>query len=220
MSKFTVTSNTLYAIDPCYVGNRSYKNETICNVVPGVWDSTTVQVPDNLFKLPYPRIAELIIWNTEKVSNHEEITDWKEDPLLNVSVDSGQAGFFDASLYPTNPDDEYEKWYLDICDQTEGPEVQVPFSDKEIQWRLDSYRKALEKIDNVNKNIEEMVNEYHEDLKTMYNICYANTDIANVGFGVATASGYGDGGYGVQLHYDNNGNVIAAKIIFISDNNF
>ena len=40
--------------------------------------------------------------------------------------------------------------------------------------------------------------------------------IANVGFGVATSSGYGDGGYDCFIRRDHEGRIVAAKIVFIS----
>lgn len=44
--------------------------------------------------------------------------------------------------------------------------------------------------------------------------------IANVGFGVATSSGFGDGGYDCFIHRDIDGNIVAAKIVFISEDEY
>lgn len=43
------------------------------------------------------------------------------------------------------------------------------------------------------------------------------TDIANVGFGVTTSSGFGDGGYNCYIGKNSEGKIVAAKIVFIGE---
>lgn len=46
------------------------------------------------------------------------------------------------------------------------------------------------------------------------------TDIANVGFGVATSSGFGDGGYECFIGKNDEGSIVAAKIVFIGEDEY
>lgn len=221
MSRFKVLSNSIVAIDPCYVGARLVEETTINNVLPGIWDSATKQVPDNLFKLPHSRNSELIVWNTEFFSDIEEISEWEETELY-VSVDSGQAGFFDVMKYPSVANDERRSWFDDIHEQICGPDIEVPLSEKEIERRLEITRNGRNKWgkDSTDEEFEQIMKATRTMLETYTYTDHAFNYIANVGYGVATASGYGDGGYNVHVHKDDNGNVVAAKIVFIADNDF
>lgn len=101
----------------------------------------------------------------------DELSDAYEKSGIDVGVDSGQAGFFDAenygSLFINNGGkheecEVFEAFYKDICDKT-----------------------------------------------------LSKDQFGAVEFGVASSSGYGDGGYDCYFKRDEAGEVIAATIIFI-----
>lgn len=105
--------NSVYAIDPCYEPGSRYSGK-IDNVKPGIWHTFR--------KIGYCddwgfRIAELII-------RHEDYLEGDIEQLaegVDVGVDSGQAGFFDAPYYEENKAKENEdEWYDRVSDITLG----------------------------------------------------------------------------------------------------
>jgi len=104
--------NSVYVIDPCYEPGTWCSGE-VQNLKTGIWKCfRKVAYTDWGF-----RIAELII-------RHEDYPEGDIETLMegvDVGVDSGQAGFFDAAYYEEMKSEENnEEWYDRICDITLG----------------------------------------------------------------------------------------------------
>lgn len=104
--------NSVYVTDPCYEPGI-WCSGKLDNIKEGVW---------NCFrKVGYTdwgyRIAELII-------RHEDYPEGEIEKLMegvDVGVDSGQAGFFDAPYYEDNKSEEKDDdWYDRVSDLTLG----------------------------------------------------------------------------------------------------
>jgi hypothetical protein len=69
------------------------------------------------------------------------------------------------------------------------------------------------------KMTDDQYNKTLDHIKTAvsYHVTNDYLGLANVGFGVATASGYGDGGYSCYVARDKTGKIVAARIVFISE---
>lgn len=163
VGEFDVESGALVVTDPCY-DLGTWCAGKITGVLNGRWHASIDHLPDD----PYYTSSIHIVH--ESHSHDVGSLEFTLSPF-EVGVDSGQAGFFDESIYPpgVRPNDSY--------------------------WNGDEF--------------------YDE-------CCYATCDSANGfgvirGKGVVTRSGFGDGGYSCYVARDPGGHVVAAKIVFISD---
>lgn len=214
MEHFTLTSGKLRVTDPCY-DKDTWCAGVLENVLPGEWQAEAIVASDSVTRWG-GRIAELCIWHKDyigKIDAHE-LTD------VDVGVDSGQAGFFDEQFYPegesTGEYGDLNTFYGKVCDGTAGPrfEREVLMHDKSELERFEALytswgTKPKEEIDEIIRQLSESkkIERYHNYL-----------GIANVGFGVATSSGYGDGGYDCYVGRNKEGQIVAAKIVFIDLN--
>lgn len=159
MKKFEITCGSIRVTDPCYnpgtwcAGEFPAKN--------GKWFAEIKE--DNVSGWGR-RISEIII-------KHQDHVDADPDTVLgiDVGVDSGQAGFFDAKQYEVNHGGDYgdpRTFYGQVCDLTCGPER-----------------------------------------------------FGVIPFGAVSSSGFGDGSYRCFVE-NHDGVAVAAKIIFIGDEEF
>jgi hypothetical protein len=150
--------NSLIVTDPCY---KYDDNQILRNVKSGEWVASVKVTDEGSWG---NRIAELRVCH-----NGESFSDYEFDREYNfeVSVDSGQAGFFDCLYYPmgesTGEYGELDTFYGKVCEMTISPKSAGVLS-----------------------------------------------------FGAVSSSGYGDGGYNLYT-VKRNGVVLAAKIVFIPD---
>ena len=160
METFEILTDRIRVTDPCYTKD-TWCSGVLENCLSGKWLVEKVVSNEGMGD----RVAEICIWHKNYIGD----VDANEETDIDVGVDSGQAGFFDDSLYPEGETGEYgelDTFYGKICEGT------------------------------LNDNY---------------------VGISNVGFGVATSSGYGDGGYDCFIGRNEEGQIVAAKIVFIGE---
>ena len=152
LGQFEITSGRMIVTDPCY--DKGTWCAGILDAVNGTWDAYLGVTDAGTWGM---RVTEIEVHHSKE--SHHSIP-W-ENVEFEVGVDSGQAGFFDESLYPESLGDT--NFYDNVCDLTLGKE-----------------RGGI------------------------------------LPFGAVSRSGYGDGGYDCLVKRKN-GNVVAAKIVFIAN---
>ena len=117
MEYFELKSDTLVVTDPCY--NRdTISNDAggiIKNCLPGKWFCFTT-----IMKNMGTRVSELHILHEKYLTAHHLYSEL--DAPFDVSVDSGQAGVFDAEQYPHGETGDYgdeTTFYGRACAATE-----------------------------------------------------------------------------------------------------
>ena len=210
MTVFHLTSNQLRVTDPCYT-KGTWCAGVLENILPGSWIAEKVIASNQETGGWGDRIAELCIWHGDYIGN----VDAHELTEIHVGVDSGQAGFFDESQYPEGETGEYmdlDTFYGKVCEGTKGEyriTVEQMFDEETVQYMIESYAKDGKTLPET--SIEHMRTATRTRSEPDY------LGIANVGFGVATHSGYGDGGYNCYVGRNDKGEIVAARIVFISD---
>jgi hypothetical protein len=166
LGQFTVAGDRLRVSDPCYEIGTWCAGE-IAEVRRGTWRAQSVMGEEGAWGA---RVRKLQIRHADAPADIFATAAFVETDI-DVGVDSGQAGFFDASRYPTDPAElEYEpgRFYGECCELT---------------------------LDN---NLP-------------------GGGVIPQGFGVVTRSGFGDGSYSCRIIRDTDGQVIAASISFIAE---
>lgn len=210
MTVFHLTSNQLRVTDPCYT-KGTWCAGVLENILPGAWIAEKVVASNQETGGWGDRIAELCIWHGDYIGN----VDAHELTEIHVGVDSGQAGFFDESQYPEGETGEYmdlDTFYGKVCEGTKGEyriTVEQMYDEETVQYMIESYAKDGKTLP------EAFVEHMRTATRTRSEPDYLG--IANVGFGVATHSGYGDGGYNCYVGRNDKGEIVAARIVFISD---
>jgi hypothetical protein len=210
MTVFHLTSNQLRVTDPCYT-KGTWCAGVLENILPGSWIAEKVVATNKETGGWGDRIAELCIWHGDYIDN----VDAHELTEIHVGVDSGQAGFFDESQYPEGETGEYmdlDTFYGKVCEGTKGEyriTVEQMYGEEIIQYMIESYAKDGKTLP------EALIEHMKTATRTRSEPDYLG--IANVGFGVATHSGYGDGGYNCYVGRNDKGEIVAARIVFISD---
>ena len=210
MTVFHLTSNQLRVTDPCYT-KGTWCAGVLENILPGSWIAEKVVASNEETGGWGDRIAELCIWHGDYIGN----VDAHELTEIHVGVDSGQAGFFDESQYPEGETGEYmdlDTFYGKVCEGTKGEyriTVEQMFDEETVQHMIESYAKDGKTLP------ETFIEHMRTATRTRSEPDYLG--IANVGFGVATHSGYGDGGYNCYIGRNDKGEIVAARIVFISD---
>jgi hypothetical protein len=206
VSVFTITSTKLRVTDPCYEKDV-WCSGVLENVLPGQWVADKVVASDSQTGGWGDRISELQISHID----YHGVVDVNEPAAFTVGVDSGQAGFFDELMYPEGPVGEYgdlETFYGKVCQGTQGNSYMW----EERLYDESTVERLIDATDQANQQIV-------DDLKniTVTKSGYDYLGIANVGFGVATHSGFGDGGYSCYVGRNDQGQIVAARIVFIGD---
>lgn len=219
---FTSNSGRLHISDPCY-DKDTWCAGTVQNCVKGVWEAFVEkrEVPDwgN-------RVSRLIV-RAVGVEAEEG-----NDDLLNidVGVDSGQAGIFDAELYKTDMSTPHLL--------TGNKEYEL----RSYEWRLNNEKDAFDGLgeiagDNeklavladIAKSRKETLIKTIEDYKArtpessieFYKVCcdktLSNLGAGTVEYGAVSRSGFGDGSYAAFVERTADGRVCEISIEFISD---
>lgn len=210
MTVFHLTSNQLRVTDPCYT-KGTWCAGVLENILPGAWIAEKVVASNEETGGWGDRIAELCIWHGDYIGN----VDAHELTEIHVGVDSGQAGFFDESQYPEGETGEYgdlDTFYGKVCEGTKGEyriTVEQMYNEETVQYMIESYAKDGKTLP------ETFIEHMRTATRTRSEPDYLG--ISNVGFGVATHSGYGDGGYNCYVGRNDKGEIVAARIVFISD---
>lgn len=111
--KFTVSSGSIRATDPCY-GTDTWCAGTIENVLNGEWRGSASISDEGVWG---ERVSSLYAIHSDYYC---ETLNWKKLDM-SAGVDSGQFGFFDLQYFLDHEDErEYgvEGFYKDCCDQT------------------------------------------------------------------------------------------------------
>jgi hypothetical protein len=210
ITSFTINSSTIRVTDPCYTKDV-WCSGIIDNVLVGDWFADTLIFPDS--KTGWgDRIAEIFIWHKDySFENINELTE------VNVGVDSGQAGFFDDSQYPDGETGEYgdlNTFYGKVCAGTAGQIVTTTVRTYDDEF-IEEYVNLLKEENRFDEKHQQIVQHMKERTRTHQEYNYLG--ISNVGFGVASHSGYGDGGYECYVKRNDDGQIVAAKIVFIDE---
>jgi hypothetical protein len=99
VGKFEVKSGILVVTDPCY-GRGTWCMGSLDNVKKGQWEGYALLSDEGEWG---KRVAELVIHHTDRALLSEDMDTAEE---ISVGVDSGQAGFFDDSIYPASKDEQ------------------------------------------------------------------------------------------------------------------
>lgn len=217
MTTFELASNQLRVTDPCYTKD-TWCAGVLSNVLPGKWVAEKIVMDDSQTGWG-DRISQLQIWHEDYLMSvtADELSD------IHVGVDSGQAGFFDESQYPEGETGEYndlDTFYGRVCAGTAGEHKvrQEPLYSKEMIQEMENTYSLIDK-DTPNAMTDVQVRRIIDSMKAAVRT-RSEPDylgIANVGFGVATHSGYGDGGYNCYVGRNEKGEIVAARIVFIGD---
>lgn len=216
MTTFNLTSTQLRVTDPCYE-KGTWCADVLENVLPGEWIAEKVVASDKETGGWGDRIAELCIWHSDYIGN----VDAHELTEIHVGVDSGQAGFFDESQYPEGETGEYldlDTFYGKVCAGTAGKERtwEEPLYTEEMIRKMEAVYTEANELSN--EQVRAIIDSMRTAVRTRSE--HDHLGIANVGFGVATASGYGDGGYNCYVGRNNKGEIVAARIVFIGDEEY
>ena len=114
--KFEVVSGVLCVTDPCYT-RGTWCAGSLRNVKNGTWYARAFITNEGDWG---NRVAKLLIEHADHMRG--EPLPNVEEPF-NVGVDSGQAGFFDDSIYPHGECGEFgdkSTFYGQVCDLTCG----------------------------------------------------------------------------------------------------
>ncbi len=211
MTVFTLTSDKLRVTDPCYE-RGTWCAGVLNNVLTGKWIAEKLVISHEETGWG-DRIGQLQIWHEGYIDHvtASELTD------ISVGVDSGQAGFFDESQYPEGETGEYmdlNTFYGKVCAGTAGEYRQTEekvWPDELVAEYEQMFKESGKWSDEIAARVEDM------KTKTRINSEPDYLGIANVGFGVATRSGFGDGGYQCYVGRNAVGQIVAARIVFITD---
>ena len=117
---FNVSGDKIIATDPCYNKDDDC-HYVIENCMPGIWRATAEMTDET--EGWGNRISCVMI----KRENFESFKTKAETICDVIGVDSGQAGFFDYSLYPagereglTDPVNDFDLFYEQCCTATLG----------------------------------------------------------------------------------------------------
>lgn len=205
MTQFEIQSTQMRVTDPCY-DKDTWCAGVLENVLPGTWVAEKEVSDEGSWGM---RIARLRVYH-----ENYTYTEPRELTPIDVGVDSGQAGFFDESQYPEGSTGDYgdmNTMYGQVCAGTAGD----TYTRLEYDYppeRMAELEERLAKIPEASREaFREMLTTPREREYNDY------LSIANVGYGVATSSGYGDGGYNCYVGRNKDGQIVAAEIVFISD---
>ena len=155
------------------------------------------------------RVKSLSIFHdTVKVSHNG----FKLNKDVNVSVDSGQAGFFCNSIYPQGKTGDYHdktSFYGQVCNATHGDDVE------DLKHYILEHQAIIKLLPNKKDYYESEINLLKNRLKKAEESTkpYGYDSILEAG--VVSSSGFGDGGYPLYEKKNSKGEVVALKIKFI-----
>lgn len=198
--------------DPCY-DTDTWCNGDLKNVLPGTWRTKAIYM--------YDRCTDLI-------AHHKDVPeptfDKYEKTDIVVGVDSGQAGIYDYNHFAKMC--KNEKWYESMC--TSVSSMTMPLSPLEQRC----YNELKQKFPNGETESHDTLEEFFE-LRSVFKIKYG-IDIIHfkvcpnnlkVGYieqlstdkhSVVSSSGYGDGSYDCYVARNEQGQIIAIRINYIT----
>lgn len=233
----TITlGDKVHVSDPCYETN-CWCAGTLDNVLPGRYQCKIVRVEEDWcgpeIQGVFSRVKSLTICHEDYQAKPRELVP------IDVGVDSGQAGFYDADYYQQyhqgNGRNHCSRvWYDRVCDCTQKRVPNPEYMDKptyakeKLGIEIVSDEELGEAYEKVHAGLmtEEQLKELRSrwlEVKMRYDeesLCQWPT--IGVGYAstlddrcVVSSSGYGDGSYDCFVARNTEGKIIAAKLVFI-----
>lgn len=216
--KITI-EDKLVVSDPCYTLN-TWCMAVLENVLSGKYRCYMSCIDDNVSKI-------LVI---HEGYNVDEETINVEEPV-DIGVDSGQAGFYNYEYFKQYSDmrnlDEMrwrKEYYTPICDLTYHTEENLNYKKevKEYEDKINQLEEELLIYDKESDKYIELNKEFCSLLSSKINIetrryFYVSDGGILKEKAFVSSSGYGDGGYNCYTKKNEDGKIIAAKVIFIED---
>lgn len=197
--------------DPCY-DTDTWCNGDLKDVLPGTWCTKAIYM--------YDRCTDLIAYHKDIP---EPTFDQYEKTDIVVGVDSGQAGIYDYNHFAKMC--KNEKWYNSMC--TSVSSMTMPLSPLE-QRCYDDCKHVLPFHDVTESRLEEFFNlrpiakiKYGIDI-LHFNLCPNNLKVGYMEqlstdkHSVVSSSGYGDGSYDCYVARNEQGQIIAIRINYIT----
>lgn len=199
----TITlGNKVIVSDPCY-GLNTWCQGVLENVLPGDYRCNIEYSDEKDWGM---RVSAI-----EVVHQDYERPDAFQPEIFEVGVDSGQAGIFDYEYYTkyhtddTDMDDVNDEWYDRVCaltyEKSKNPNYE-PFN-----WDIP---------DESNADTIKRYKEYERSDKRWPYIGKLTGNTID-GLGFVSSSGYGDGGYTCWTSKNQDENIIAIRIEFITE---
>lgn len=198
-------SDKVIVSDPCY-DYSTWCQSILDNVLAGNYKCFVKSVETEWDD----RIGELIIY-------HENYSDYPKELIsCDISVDSGQAGFFDYEYFKSIKDqneEKKEKWYQAICELTTQIELNPEYKSLE----------QLQKEHFPNKKIEDLTIDETSDLVNIINkqdkeiprIIESWSGNCKDNKCVVSSSGFGDGCYDLYIHKNDDDKIVSMRINYI-----
>lgn len=224
---FEVKSGKLHVSDPCYSKGGGYVIE---NARRGRWFGQVGYTDEDGWGI---RVGWLKVWHEDEGDSDdfpvcsETIPYEPGNPFGSVlGVDSGQMSFFDYDAYPEDP--HSSSFYDEVCEWT----LKCPTTADLVEFGVYAMRgkmpKPGETPNDFRKRMEEAGRQvfiYPEGQLNsgIYVASSMHSFVRHHGFGnfggnesgVASSTGFGDGGYPLEWNVADNGEVTAAIVTFI-----
>lgn len=197
---FIALDDKVMVSDPCY-GMNTWCQGVVDNVLKGNYKCTVETSDEGEWGR---RVSAIEVVHEDYVKKFLEYS--KEN--FEVGVDSGQAGIFDYEYYKKYHSDDNEAeqvdndWYWRVCEITESRIKNPNYEEFDYEKHKDDF-------------IEAHV-EYMQSNKS-YPYLTINDGNTIDGFGFASSSGYGDGGYCCWTAHNEEGKIVAIRVEYITE---
>ncbi len=223
---FEITSGNMIVTDPCY-NKETWCQAKLDNVKIGKWHSTIEYSDEGHWGV---RVASIRAWHDSLGDNDSERTCTCDELIqADIGVDSGQAGFFDLEQYPDDPQND-KAFYRKVCSLTLSgtpfsvlEEVGVyPMADLD---KLTDEQKALRSSSDYNDRCSYLTSQFGDERPNTDKTKLADALelhgslglFGAVPFGAVSSTGYGDGSYRLRVRRNNSGEIIAAIVEFLDN---
>jgi hypothetical protein len=227
---FEITSGKMIVTDPCY-DKETWCQAKLDNVKTGKWHATAEYSDEGDWG---DRVASIWVWHDSLgiTDPGRDFPNCNESIPADIGVDSGQAGFFDLEQYPDDPHKD-NAFYDAVCKLTLSG---IPFSALEEAGvypmadldKLTDDQKALRASSDYDDRNDyyrqRFISRDGDDTSSnqrnrskMADALELHGSLGSFGvmpFGAVSSSGFGDGGYNLDV-YRENGEIVAATITFI-----
>jgi hypothetical protein len=220
---FNITSGQMIVTDPCY-NKETWCQAKLDNVKIGPWKATVEYSNEGDWG---DRVAQIWAWHDSLGIDNpgRDMPPCSEYIPADIGVDSGQAGFFDLQKYPDDPHQD-DAFYQAVCKLTLSG---VPYSALEEAGvypmadvaNMDDGLKAKRTSSDYDDRNEYYGNKLHDRKADQSKLADAIEIYGSLGsfgvldFGAVSSSGFGDGGYDLYVERDSAGEIVAARIEFI-----
>ena len=219
---FNITSGEMMVTDPCYEKGTWCQAE-LEQVKLGQWFGSVAYSDEQ-------RVAQLMVWH-ESATVTDPSSDFPscDEFAAGIGVDSGQASFFDSAHYPDDPSKD-QPFYDMVCDWTlSSPDKDQLIaagvyrltgellSQSGMEWLAFYKAKQTEGKVCIGRGPGNDMEAAFED-RSQLSSFVAEHGLGGFGgneHGVASSSGFGDGGYECYVERNATGEIIAARIDFI-----